>query len=92
MSEFPYEEAAMAYYPEDSAAGNASSPVAQVKQIHESSLMAIEGVEGVGIGRNRIGEDVILVYLRGEEVKSRVPKSVDGVEVETHVTGIIDAY
>ena len=92
MNDFPYEEAAMVYYPEDSAADSASSPIVRIKQIHESSLMAIDGVEGVGIGKNQIGDDVIIVYLRGEEVKSRLPKNIDGIEVKTEITGIIDAY
>ncbi len=93
MNEFPYEEAAIAYNPEEPAAGDAasSSPIDRVKQNHELELMAIDGVEGVGIGRNQIGDDVILVYLRDEEVRERIPYNIEGFQVKTQITGIIDA-
>ena len=94
MSEFPYEEAAMPYNPEEPTAGNPgpSTPIVQVKQNHEFELMAIDGVEGVGIGSNEIGDDVILVYLRDEEVGKRIPHNIEGFQVKTQITGIIDAY
>jgi hypothetical protein len=53
--------------------------------------MAIDGVEGVGVGRNSIGDDAIIVYLRTDDVKASLPRSIDGYPVETKVTGIIDA-
>jgi hypothetical protein len=90
MNDFEYEDAAMPYFPESST--ETSSAVEQVKQSHERELMAIEGVEGVGIGRDSIGNDAIIVYLRTEEVRDRVPRSIGGFPVETRVTGIIDAY
>ena len=88
MSDFEYEDAAMPYSPES----EESSAVEQVKQRHERELMAIEGVEGVGIGNDSIGNDAIIVYLRTEHAKTRVPSSIDGYPVQTIVTGIIDAY
>lgn len=89
MNDFEYEDAAMPYSPDD--VDVASSGVQQVKQRHERELMAIDGVEGVGIGRDSIGNDAIIVYLRTQDVTSRVPRSLDGYPVETIVTGIIDA-
>ena len=53
MNDFPYEEAAMPYSPDSST--ESSSPVQHVKQRHEQELMAIDGVEGVGVGRNSVG-------------------------------------
>ena len=88
MNDFPFEDAAMPYSPE---ASTSSSPIEHVKQSHEDRLMAIEGVEGVGIGRNSIGDDAIIVYLRSEDVKARIPSDIDGHPVETKVTGIIEA-
>lgn len=88
MNDFEYEDAAMPYSPDS----EASSAVEQVRQTHEHSLMAIEGVEGVGVGNDRIGNEAIIVYVRTEAAKSRVPSSIDGYPVETIVTGIIDAY
>jgi hypothetical protein len=93
MNEFPYETAAMPYNPDEPAADDSpsSSPIIAVKQNHERELMAIDGVEGVGIGRNEIGDDVILVYLRDEEVRKQVPYNIEGFQVKTQITGIIDA-
>lgn len=92
MNEFLDEEAAMPYNPEDYAANESalSSPILSVKQNHEQSLLAIDGVEGVGIGRNQIGDDVILVYLRDEAVKQQIPFDIEGFQVKTQITGIID--
>jgi len=89
MNDFPNEEAAMPYSPDSST--ESSSPVQHVKQRHEQELMAIDGVEGVGVGRNSIGDDAIIVYLRTDDVKASIPRSIDGYPVETKVTGIIDA-
>ncbi len=93
MNEFPFEEAAMPYNPDEPAASvsASSSPIVQVKQNYEHKLMAIDGVEGVGIGRNQIGDDVILVYLRDEEVGDRIPFTIEGFQVKRQITGIIDA-
>jgi hypothetical protein len=90
MNDFEFEDAAMPYSPESPS--ETSSAVEQVRQSHEHELMAIDGVEGVGVGRDSIGNDAIIVYLRTDDVRDRVPRSIDGYPVETKVTGIIDAY
>lgn len=90
MNDFEYEDAAMTYTPESST--DRSTAVEHVKQSHEQQLMAIDGVEGVGVGRNSIGDDAVIVYLRTEDAKARVPRTIGGYPVETKVTGIIDAY
>jgi hypothetical protein len=89
MNDFPYEDAAMPYSPES--ATETSTSVEHVRENHEKELMAIAGVEGVGVGRNSIGDDAIVVYLRTEDIKSQIPPIIDGYPVETRVTGIIDA-
>ena len=100
MSQFAYddEEAAMPYNPEDQPTGDTggaaaarSASISRVKQIHERELMAIDGVEGVGIGRNQIGDDAILVYLRDAETAKRIPGQIEGFPVRIEITGIIDA-
>ncbi|HYR74402.1 MAG TPA: hypothetical protein VEM96_01050 [Pyrinomonadaceae bacterium] len=91
MSDFPHEDAAMAYYPEEHTTTASSSDIERVKQAHEQELMSIDGVEGVGIGKNPIGGDAILVYLRDEGARKRVPGNIEGHPVETLVTGVIDA-
>src|SRR5438105_5942817 len=48
------------YYPEEQTTTSSTSEIERVKQAHEHELMAIDGVEGVGISKNRIGADAIL--------------------------------
>lgn len=92
MEEFPYEEAAMPYTPDEPTAPRSSSALERVRRNHERELMAIDGVLGVGVGRSPIGDDAIIVYLRDEGVKQHVPRSIEGRPVVTEITGIIDAF
>lgn len=87
---YAYEDAAMPYLPETESAGQ--SQIETALQRHEPTLMAIDGVVGVGVGLTPKGEDAIILYLRDASVKSRVPGHVGGYPVETTVTGAIDAY
>lgn len=64
---------------------------ASVKEKHEVSLMAMDGVEGVGIGRGLLGDEAIIVYVRDQQAALRVPKELDGVPVQVQVTGRIEA-
>jgi hypothetical protein len=82
------ETAAVPYVPDD--AGR--SPLEDLRARHEPSLLAIEGVRGVGVGRTPAGEDALVLYIRDASVRQRVPKRVDGYPVETAITGEIDAY
>lgn len=72
-------------------AGSPSTGIAAVRDRHEGTLMAIDGVEGVAIGRSPIGEDALVVYLRDEGVASKVPRELEGYPVQTEVTGEIEA-
>lgn len=93
MNDFYDEEAEMPYYPDeqaDDAAGD--SAIERIKQVHERELLTIDGVEGVGIGQNEIGDKVILVYLRDAETVNKIPQNIEGFEVRTQITGVIDAY
>jgi len=91
MKEFPFEDAAMPYSPSEATNPSSVSGLEQAKQAHERELMAIDGVEGVGTGRNRIGDHAILVYLRDESVRDLIPRNIDGHPVELLITGPIDA-
>jgi hypothetical protein len=75
-------------------ASGAAGPAAleQARARHEPTLLAIDGVRGVGLGRTPTGDDALVVYLRDASVKQRIPPQVDGYPVETVVTGEIDAY
>lgn len=61
-----------------------------VKRRHEDDLMARAGVTGVGIGRNDIGDDAIVIYVEDASAATGLPTDLDGYTVVTEVTGIID--
>lgn len=62
--------------------------VHETKAAHTEALMAIPGVVGVGVGETA-GKPVIRVFVerRTDEVRERVPASLDGHPVEVVVTG-----
>ena len=66
--------------------------IERVQSRHERSLMAIEGVRGVGVGRTAIGDEALVVYVVDESARGRVPSELEGYPVEVSVTGEIDAY
>ncbi len=82
------EEAAMHYNPEEA---EPATPVETAKHKHEAELMAIEGVEGVGIGLNPVGDPAITIYVRDPSVKRKLPAKIDGFAVQTEIVGLIDA-
>ena len=76
--------------PEEGPMSNAK--IEHVKRVHEAELFVIDGVEGVGIGEDEDGKEFIRVYVRDKETAVRVPKSLEGFPVKTHVSGEFDAY
>ena len=80
------EEAAMPYPPRAK-----SSPTSSVANKHTAQLMAIDGVEGIGVGQDPIGNETIVVYVRDQETAKCVPKELDGLKVQIKVTGTIEA-
>jgi hypothetical protein len=64
---------------------------AAVQQKNEARLMAMDGVEGVGMGRTALGDEAIVVYVRDEHVTPHLPKELDGVAVQVQITGRIEA-
>ena len=95
-----FEDAAMPYLPDEplgqgAAGAGYAHAVPQgrleaAKRRNERALMAIDGVEGVSLGRNAVGKEALVVYLRDSSVKRRVPLQVEGYPVETSITGQID--
>lgn len=67
------------------------SDVEAVKKAHESQLLAISGVVGVGIVAGALGTPAIGVYVTHAGVASAVPKTLEGIEVIVEVSGEIDA-
>ena len=74
----------------DSEGLEGGSEIERVLRKHEDSLMAIEGVIGVGIQTGKTGEDVIVVYVKDETVRKRIPKALEGIPVEAVVSGEIE--
>ena len=86
MNRIGAEEAALPYPRNEE-----PSAVSSIKQKHEARLMAIDGVEGVGIGQDQIGDEAIVVYARDSGVADRLPRELDGVSLQIVVTGPIEA-
>lgn len=79
-----HEEVAMSYSPM-----HAQSSTDAVKRKREAALMNIEGVQGVGLGQDSIGNEAIVVYVRDQGVAKQIPRDLDGVSVIVEVTGVI---
>ena len=71
---------------------DAESSIELIRRKHEARLLGMDGVTGVGIGTDDIGDDVILVYVRDASVSRNIPADCDGINVKIQVTGDIDAY
>jgi hypothetical protein len=63
-----------------------------LKEANEQQLMKIEGVEGVGIGVDAIGNPTIVVYISNAAAQKLLPKRIEGVEVRVeNLKGPIEA-
>ncbi|MGB9364694.1 MAG: hypothetical protein WCE79_01640 [Xanthobacteraceae bacterium] len=56
----------------------------------ETTLRKIPGVQGVGEGRDAIGDPAWLVYVKDKSVAKNLPGHVGGRKVVSAVTGEID--
>jgi len=61
-----------------------------VKERNAERLLDLPGVVGVGVGLNPAGRAVIEVYKEKQDVLG-VPASLEGVDVDSVVTGLIEA-
>ncbi|KAB8041561.1 hypothetical protein [Janthinobacterium aquaticum] len=90
------EDAAMPYLPDLPGAGDAGEVQRQASRLeaarrrNERALMAIDGVEGVALGRHADGRPAIMLYVHDAGVRQRVPRLVEGFPVIASVTGQID--
>ena len=53
-----------------------------VKQAHELQQMQVEGVEGVGIGVDDIGNPAMVVYVNSAGVQKLLPQQIDGFKLK----------
>jgi hypothetical protein len=85
FSKLPKDEAAAVPYqpkrPEP------SSEIEHAARRHENELLAVDGVEGIGVAGDHIS-----IYVRTNEVACRVPAEIEGFPVQVVVTGEIRAY
>lgn len=89
----PDEEVEMPFFGEaEPAESVGSSKAAKIRRKHEGKLLRIDGVEGVSVESDEIGEDVIVVFVRDGSVVRKIPDSLDGVPVRAEVTGEFDAF
>jgi hypothetical protein len=75
--------------------GGSTSPsgdIGAAKERHESSIMGVPGVVGVGIGECE-GEPCIRVFVedRTPELERRIPERLEGFKVDIEATGPIQA-
>ena len=65
--------------------------IVAVKNKHEREIMAIPGVQGVGVTKTELGDDAIAIYVKEKALIGTLPKALDGYEVDTIFVGDIDA-
>jgi hypothetical protein len=66
--------------------------IEEVREAHTAKLMGIQGVEGVGIGSDPLGNEAILVYISEASTLARLPKQIEGYPVVIEdLGGPIDA-
>lgn len=64
--------------------------IEKVKAAHEARLMAIDGVQGVGIGQREDGDGLaIKVYVdsKTKALQEQLPKQLEGHPVQIEVSG-----
>ena len=67
-------------------------PLFAARARFEAQYMERDGVEGVGEGRDAIGNPAITVYVRDPDVAKRLPKRFENHPVLIEIVGAIDAY
>jgi hypothetical protein len=63
--------------------------IREVKRRHSAELLGMPGVCGVGVAKGKSGDLVLAVHISADDpsVEARVPKEIEGVPVETVVSG-----
>ncbi|MDX1946000.1 MAG: hypothetical protein SFU86_11435 [Pirellulaceae bacterium] len=77
------------YQPADAAP---TSAVEGVLRRHETRLLSLPGVKGVGIGSGPTGDDCIQVFVAHPGMVKGLPAKVEGICLTTTVVGEVDAY
>lgn len=96
MSDFPGappkpradEDAEIAFNPDMAE----DEPLFAAQTRFEAQYMERGGVEGVGEGRDAVGNPAITVYVRDSGVAKLLPKRFEDYPVLIEIVGAIDAY
>jgi len=64
----------------------------RVKRKYEKYLLSISGVVGVGVGGSRDNPRIIINVKEINEDVRKIPKELDGVDVEIRVTGEVMVF
>jgi hypothetical protein len=65
--------------------------LAEARKALEQDLSPLVGAGFVGIGQSDADREVV-VFVENEQIKQRVPRCIDGYDVQTAVTGRIEAF
>lgn len=88
----PHEhEAETAAMPYDPDAITQQSDIAAVLARQQDQLLAIDGVEGVGIGTDSGGDAALEVFIREPTVADQLPNTIEGYPLIPVITGEITA-
>jgi hypothetical protein len=74
----------------------AYNSIDEARSRHEAELLSLPNVTGVGIGE-RVGKPVIKVFVTRKVPESqlapeeRVPRSLDGFDVDVETIGVVEA-
>ena len=89
----PNENPAMPFFGRANGPGSdASSKAEKARRKFERQFLEMNGVEGVAVETDAIGEDIIVVFVSDESVVQKIPDSVDGIQVRIEVGGLFDAF
>jgi hypothetical protein len=64
----------------------------EIQAQHEADLFRVEGVKGVGLGKNEAGQWVVHVYATARTDRQAVPERLDGMEVVVFETEGFEAF
>ncbi|MER3525348.1 MAG: hypothetical protein C4326_15220 [Ignavibacteria bacterium] len=73
--------------------GNDIERIKAVKQKHERTWLALDGVVAVGIGTLRSGATGIVISVREDTgaLRTKLPEKIEDVEIEIRVSGPLRA-
>ena len=76
--------------PHNNAVGHAMA----VKNHHKDKIFQVDGVVGIGVGRDKKGQPAIAVFLKEDsnQARAKIPSVLEDVPVQVVVTGPFEAF